>query len=662
MPYAAWNQAIASHFFNASKHEQPVYLQADAEAIRLIGQQLGLPPDEAETSFQQAVQQHVFVTFPHANNIIVSAKYMPRDGQPPDFIGFLALCVLAASRMERDDDLGVSAANYYRCLNDLLRLERDGRPPWFADTVIAWVKLAEWLHEVHEGRYGIATARPLNPTHPYVGYPQSQCLLRAADRQHLPAFFRWARLETGDMPPREWLLAMLHAWAGLPRCPLSASGRRRILEGSSAVTDALGTIMALELEAWDGSAPGEHNAAGRAERPLLRLAVHSAAQQVSWYQYAGEALTPLCGVPDMFARTPADPGKAVAVFGDHPDIGQWTLVPRVTLGAMHVLLVHELQGPGVRAFLARAARPTWQEQALHGLPPGWLCMRGVELVRADPKAPWDSLRLQDTVAVGLQGGLALDRNVYLADFEPTLIIDGPDLVSPLLLDQQRLPDHLGGRTVIPLAPYCGQPGYHTITVGSRTHSFITRNPHCPSLAAQAVPQIAYPLRRMGGGYVPCTNGPAVVTIPPMVEGTIYVSGAAIYGRAEDLPGLLPHTVVTQGGFKGYLVIGRQPGELFEHRSGFVVRKDQQADRQASIAFEVPFEPQWLVKIGRHKCYLSPLQPYVPPPTALPIGEPAQVEAWVRTVSRKSYVQRFGEEHRATWQRYAAAGARLKAVR
>jgi hypothetical protein len=195
--YAAWNQAIASHFFNPSKNGQPVYLQADAEAIRLIGQQLGLLPDEAEPSFLQAVGRHIFATTPHANNIIVSAKYMARGDQPPGFTAFLAFCVLAASRMERDDELGVSAANYYRRLNEMLRLERGGRPPWFDDTAIAWPKLEEWLHEIHQGCYGIATARPLNPAHPYVGYPQSQCLLRAADRQHLPAFFRWARLQPG---------------------------------------------------------------------------------------------------------------------------------------------------------------------------------------------------------------------------------------------------------------------------------------------------------------------------------------------------------------------------------------------------------------------------------------------------------------------------------
>lgn len=659
--YATWNQALAAHFFNAAKAGQPVYLQADAEAIQLIGQQIGLSPDEAEPSFIQAVARHIFVTTPQAQNIMISAKYMPSGGEPPGFIAFLAFCVLAASRMERDEDLGVSAANYYRRLNPMLRLDRDGAPRWFADTVIAWQRLEEWLHAVHEGRYGIATAQPLNPVHPYVGYPQSQCLLRASDRSSLPDFFCWARLQPGDMPPHDWLFAMLCDWANLPRCPLSSGARRRILEGGSAVTDALLAIITLELQAWDGTDGDENTAASRRERPLLHLTFHSAVQQVSWYEYANEALVPLSSIPEQFAHVPAGPNDAVAVFGDHVDAGQWTLVPRAALGAMQVVLAHESQGPAIRAFLDRAARPSWREQTFRGIPPGWLCFRGVELLRAIPNVAWDCLRLQDNVAVRLQGGLALERNVYLAGFEPSLVIDGPDPVAPILLDGQPLPDHGGGQTVIPLAPHIQQSGYHTITAGTRTRSFITRSPHRGALPLLTVPQVAYPLRRADGGYFPCATSPIAVATPP-ATGTIYVAGAAIYGHQEDLPDLLPHTVLVQDGFKGYVILGRRGGEIFEHRRTFAVRKDLRAVRERLLSFDVPFEPQWLIKIGRNKSYLSALQPYVQPPTAVPSGDRDQVAAWVRAVCRKSYIRRLSDEQSSVWQTYATAGDRFKAVR
>lgn len=659
--YATWNQALAAHFFNASNAGQPVYLQADAEAIQLIGQQIGLSPDEAEPSFIQSVVRNILVTTPHAQNIMISAKYMPRGGEPPGFIAFLAFCVLAASRMERDEELGVSAANYYRRLNPMLRLDRDGAPRWFADTVIAWKRLEEWLHVVHEGRYGIATAQPLNHNHPYVGYPQSQCLLRASDRNSLSDFFRWARLQPGDMPRHDWLFAMLRDWADLPRCPLSSGARRRILEGGSAVTDALLAIISLELQVWGGMDGGENTAAARRELPLLHLTFHSAAQQVSWYEYANEALVPLNSIPEQFARVPAGPNDAVAVFGDHVDAGQWTLVPRAALGAMHVVLAHESQGPAIRTFLDRATRPSWREQALRGIPPGWLCFRGVELLRAVPNVAWDCLRLQDNVAVRLQGGLVLERNVYLVGFEPSLVIDGPDPVAPILLDGQPLPDHGGGRTVIPLAPHIQQSGYHTITAGARTRSFITRSPHRSVLPSSSTPQVAYPLRRADGGYVPGAASPIAVTTTP-ATGTIYVAGAAIYGHQEDLPDPLPHTVLVQDGFRGYVILGRRAGEIFEHRSTFAVRKDLQAVREWLMSFDVPFEPQWLIKIGRNKSYLSALQPYVQPPAAVPSGDRDQIAAWVRAVRRKSYMRRLSDEQSAVWQTYAVAGDRFKAVR
>jgi hypothetical protein len=85
----------------------------------------------------------------------------------------------------------------------------------------------------------------------------------------------------------------------------------------------------------------------------------------------------------------------------------------------------------------------------------------------------------------------------------------------------------------------------------------------------------------------------------------------------------------------------------------------QTTRQQTISFDVPFEPQWLIKIGQHKRYLYPLQPNVQPPTTTPIGNRCEVDAWIRAVGRKSYEKRFGQEQNVLWQAYAAVGTKLK---
>jgi hypothetical protein len=661
VPYAAWNDAIAEYFFNPSKSGQPVYLQIDTETIQVIGHHLGVEPIKAETNFLRAVRSHLFDTVPHARNINIDAKFLPRAGRPPRFIGVLALCVLAASRMERDEDLGVSAANYYRRLNELLRLEREGRPPWFDDTVNAWQRLEEWLHVVHQGGYGIATAKPINPSHPYVGYPQSQCLLRAADRQQLPAFFRWARLQPGDMPSREWLFAMLCEWTAHPRCPLSPQAKWRILEAVDAVRDAILAIVALELQTWDEAKEPVEESAMRGASTLLHLTVHSLQQRVSWYNYHDDVLTPLSGAPTWIACGTPTVDDAVLVFGDHPDIGQWTLLPRILLGRMHMILVHESEAERIRTWLTRNARPSWVEQQLYGIPKHWHCFRGVELLCADPHATWPSLRLHDNVTVRFQGGLLLDRDVYLTGFEPTVVLDGPESVTSVTVDGQMLPGHGGGQTTIALADYALPPGFHTLIVGSRTRSFITRDPHRPPMPVPTMPSIAHVFRRTNDGYVPTSIGATAITSTSPSSHTVYLSGAVLYGNLNDLPGGLPHTLVVRDGYKGYIVLGRQPGEIVEVRNTFVDRKHMLAARERSVAITVPFEPQWLITISRRKRSLTALHPTVPSPSTTPVDTQEQVEAWASAVTRTFYNTRLTPVQRKAWSAYTAVAERLKTV-
>ena len=111
--YTDWNRAIVEHFYNPSQMGQPVYLQVDSDVIESIGQRLGFAPGLAEENFLRVVRQYVFATTPIGIRIGQSARYLRKNETVPEFVAFLALCVLASSKMERDEELGISSANYY---------------------------------------------------------------------------------------------------------------------------------------------------------------------------------------------------------------------------------------------------------------------------------------------------------------------------------------------------------------------------------------------------------------------------------------------------------------------------------------------------------------------------------------------------------------------
>ena len=136
----------------------------------------------------------------------------------PPYVAVLALCVLAGSRMAADPSAGIAAHAYYPHLNRLLgRDDRAGQPGWFVSSGRLWERPQLLAGERPRGSYGLACAS----THPhfrYIGWPLSQCLLRAADRHRLPDFFRSAGLEPGTEIETRQLWTLFADW----RTPVAA--------------------------------------------------------------------------------------------------------------------------------------------------------------------------------------------------------------------------------------------------------------------------------------------------------------------------------------------------------------------------------------------------------------------------------------------------------
>ena len=113
-----------------------------------------------------------------------------------------------------------------------------------------WEDLNDWLERDHGGELGRSTVS----THAFfrhIGWPLSQCLLRAADRHRLPDFFRSAGLEPGSEIAEQQLWVLLRNWSGAGS-GLTEQGRRTIERASDHVAEQITAIAQRELAAWDG--------------------------------------------------------------------------------------------------------------------------------------------------------------------------------------------------------------------------------------------------------------------------------------------------------------------------------------------------------------------------------------------------------------------------
>lgn len=129
--YERWNSVIAHRFYDSrmGRAQRPVHLRIDEEILRELAPQIVVDPVDAVTDFVKVVRSQVpakqrYSLWPIEKPIRrwLSSDTVPRD--VPPFVGVLALCVLAASQMERWD--------YYGPLNALLDYDGEGCPPGYS--------------------------------------------------------------------------------------------------------------------------------------------------------------------------------------------------------------------------------------------------------------------------------------------------------------------------------------------------------------------------------------------------------------------------------------------------------------------------------------------------------------------------------------------------
>jgi len=253
--YDIWNRLLFDRYFNADVANRLVYIDIDEEELaRLAPEDMAWPPPLRD--FTVATLKTLDLRRGHLlDTHFRRLQDWIADGanSPPPFMAVLVLFCLVAQRMKTDEIF--HANNYYDRLAEMLlkdnytRQKREDIRVGFEHSQELWQQLEIWLIS-QSGRFGLPSARPMYGL-AHVGYPISQALLRANDRQKLPEFFWEAGFEPGqELPPADMERLMTH-W--VPNSTLSQAAKASWRNNTA--KRRMAEVASLELSSWNGAIP-----------------------------------------------------------------------------------------------------------------------------------------------------------------------------------------------------------------------------------------------------------------------------------------------------------------------------------------------------------------------------------------------------------------------
>ncbi len=694
--YDDWNEALAHYFYNESQAGKPVYLQVDDDVLKQVAPKIGIPQEYGRNAFIAAVRYRSrldddpFFRFFQLRDF----ESDPQNKRPP-FIAFLGLCVLAAFDMERDPEKGVSAANYYDRLKDLLGVKR---PKKFDDVGELWERLDRWLDEDLGQAYGKATASYINRRH--VEYPISQALMRSTDRQKLPDFFLDCKLN----PNEEWMspdyfqdqlkqLARKTTWPFTNRV-------WRIFESKDADAMTLvARVVFAEYGGWDGRSteqirlgilPTEKIALQleigyddfecalypRARSRSNNLFPEGAYQSfrpvklkrdpylLNWFvplpddpflsEFFAEEEIKLQSVDGRF-RQQISPTPILLFHEDNDgELGGYVRYDgQPTLRETYQILCHARLRNQVETYLDKNSQ--YKEILTSGNPfyKDWVCFRDVCLVRRDEAVAEELTGLiPQKVGLSLQrkGGLKLGRDKYLRGGEPDVEITADDAhETAVYIDDKPYTTFSTESLSINLRELDWQSGAHTIRFGENGRSYSFYIVASGTEIQKPLPPLAHHIQHEESAYLPQSLQLATLPPPEAYEPHhLYITGAQLKGSADDLSIPIVHPVRVPYGKPRCIILGRRVGDVLETHlpHGYPAWKVNQLGWSEGIYVTVRFKPQWIVRIKGNQKILTAVG--VPDEPIIPDTITGDKEKWVQW-ARKGY-RNIGQ-HAAMWERY-----------
>lgn len=593
-----WNRAIVDLYFPVGSGSTPVYLSVSRADLQELG------GDGALGELEAAVRTR-YLTL----NGDVQANAIRYDARgsgelAPPYLILLALCALAASEMRADPALGIQSTNYYHWLNPHFgRAPNSGAPRGFKEIDALWAALSKWLATPGRDR-----GRPTISTHPHfshVGYPISQTLFPARDRNRLPDFFEAAGWEPGGDVSVAEMVYHFRGWA-VPGRGLRPITVQRAKEPG--FEGPLGEILEAEFRSWDGGLKDEK---GRlrpelvldvfpdpsgcdfelvARRPdafpeeLQAAGVHLEAGDGPWYQplplddvaavLAHGRVLLSDNPPAAFTFSP----RLVLPLHQDPDLNVdgWISARRIRLNEPLNLLVVSSKEEAARKYLTAYGR-LGPQPPVPGLPEGWVLIQNAVVSSTDLPACIDSAleviapRLSTSMA--LEGGLQVDDGVYLSGELPWVHLGTHEAGELVVDDSQRRSVRAGG-DALALSDLELGPGTHTLRLGQATRRIRVVEGQ-PLRVHGDAGSMAYAFERHGQRLRLSSQEPVQVG-REVTPGRVFLSGAQVRASEGIQPPARPEPLLIKRRQTCYLV-GSQPGEILH----------------------CPPRPAWLQRIGPH---------------------------------------------------------------
>lgn len=601
--YFEWNEAIIEEYFPEDNPSAYAYLPLDDEEIMALAEEYDIcERSEAVLDFENAVKVELAQNTGHFACLSRWAKRWRTSGEDvPPYIAGLGFCVLAGSRMNGDEEMGVSSANYYVRLNGMIGRDESGIPPNFELLKNAWEDLSLWLNTDCQGSRGKSTVRT-NKQFPHISYPLSQCLLRASDRRRLPDFFKTRDLRSSDAYEigGERLFQLLRAWASRPGSGLSNRARFAIKNAKDRDLDEIVETVRRELESWDGSL---RDARGKKRFSLrLRLIFKGRRSAVALY----------AELPSSLPEGPwvrSDTGHEVEVTRD-PSSKDWSEPIRIqvdgdflsksfSLTAGDVALVWDKQsaipfragdGPFTDWFMSQSQAKMWEphfavvrrdlevdlEKYLNkqtgrqmtvvddakGIPNSWSLIGPFEY-KTQPAAPPLSLSQfgpRPLQSMSIKGGLPLGNQFYLKGGEPDVFVSFDESTVKRAVSVDEV-EYLSTEEFLQIELSKSKPGLsageHSIA-GDVTRTFTTVETFGDVVPPKSG-SLGYSLRRHGEYH------PESQMAQPMPRdlssGQVVISGATIRGDNSDLPSMGRDPIFFKGKYSSLVLVGQAVGEI-----------------------------------------------------------------------------------------------------
>lgn len=210
--YDMWQSKLSQVFFPMNQPDEPVNMFIDDEEMSSFFPHLADPVGSLRSAVLAELRQTEKPTiFDAIDRRIAIWRRGPQDLAPP-CLPILAVTVLAGSRMRTDGEFS-QAAYYPRLLNLMTSgsnsITARGIQKHFDLVAEMWQLVGKWV-ENNQEFMGPSTIYRGNYSR--IGYPLSQTLMRASDRERLSIFLQRRRVDPASKSSPEHLLALLRLW------------------------------------------------------------------------------------------------------------------------------------------------------------------------------------------------------------------------------------------------------------------------------------------------------------------------------------------------------------------------------------------------------------------------------------------------------------------